>query len=148
MKKIILIGFLCGLTFSVFSQSRDGSNERIETMKISFITQRLDLNPEQAQKFWPVYNQMNNDMKAVRQANRNGKQKPFDELSDADVEQNIESELNKEQQILNLKRKYITDLKEVLSIKQVAKLLMAEEHFKRRLIQHMSDRKNQQNKGN
>ena len=147
MKNLFIVGLLCVFAVSVYSQPRGGdkNHDRIETMKISFITQRLDLTPEQAQSFWPVYNQMSNQMKAIRDKKRGDDRKSFDELSDKEVEANIEAELKKEQEVLDLKKQYIADLKGVLSIKQVAKLLMAEEQFKRRLIQHMSDRKNQNN---
>ena len=120
--------------------NQDGQNERIDAMKISFITQRLELSPEQAQKFWPVYNQMNAELKEVRQNNDGITDKPFDELTNAEVEANIERELDKMEQTISLKRKHIGELKKVLSIKQVAKLLMVEEQFKRRLLDHMSNR--------
>ncbi len=49
----------------VFSQGHRGEKSpemkaKIEAQKISFITQQLDLSPEEAQKFWPLYNEMNN----------------------------------------------------------------------------------------
>ena len=39
-------------------QKHDGS--RIESMKVAYITNKLDLTPEEARKFWPVYNSWQN----------------------------------------------------------------------------------------
>jgi hypothetical protein len=36
--------------------------EQIESMKIAFLTKRLDLTPEEAKKFWPVYNQYSEEL--------------------------------------------------------------------------------------
>ena len=149
MKKLIVVGILSLMIGGVFAQpgdrqmNRGAQNERIEAMKISFITQRLNLSPKQAQEFWPVYNQMTAEIKAVKKNNDGRTDKSFDELTDAEVEANIEHELDKTEKILGLKRKHINELKKVLSIKQVAKLLMAEEQFKRRLLDHMSNRNKQ-----
>ncbi|MCB0665633.1 MAG: hypothetical protein KDC80_07420, partial [Saprospiraceae bacterium] len=30
--------------------------ERIEAQRVAFITQRVNLSPEEAQQFWPIYN--------------------------------------------------------------------------------------------
>jgi Spy/CpxP family protein refolding chaperone len=44
--------------------------ENIEAMKIAFITNKLELSPEEAQKFWPVYNQYNEKLKDLRKKRR------------------------------------------------------------------------------
>ena len=58
MKKIFsVLVILCWLTPSAFSQGepqRPGAGG-LESMKIGFITNRLNLTPEEAQKFWPIY---------------------------------------------------------------------------------------------
>jgi len=69
--------FIC---FNAYSQ-RDGKmHERIKAQKVAFITERLNLSPEEAQKFWPIYNSFENkankirqnDLKEVRQAMQRG----------------------------------------------------------------------------
>ena len=67
---------------------QNDKRENIEAMKIGFITKKLDLTPEEAQKFWPVYNQYNDKMKDLRKKRkldyREAKQK-FEGMSDKDV---------------------------------------------------------------
>ena len=58
--------------FFVFAQTsvaQEGQgNEKIEQLKIAFITKHLKLTTEEAQKFWPVYNQYEAEKKQVRQS--------------------------------------------------------------------------------
>ena len=55
MRRILLTTLTLILAVSVFGQSND-PNEKIRRAKIALITERLDLTPEQAEKFWPIYN--------------------------------------------------------------------------------------------
>ena len=68
MKKIFsVLVILCWLTPSAFSQGqpqRPGAGV-LESMKIGFITNRLNLTPEEAQKFWPIYKLYSNEERQV-----------------------------------------------------------------------------------
>jgi hypothetical protein len=67
MKRILLmIGLFLVMAGNVHSQ--DGG--RLEAYKIAFLTKRLDLSPDEAQKFWPIYYKYTADLRAVRQQNR------------------------------------------------------------------------------
>ncbi len=117
--------------------------ENIEAMKIAFITQKLDLTPEEAQQFWPIYNQYSDKTmelrKKRRQDNREARQN-FDELSDKEVEQLVNNDLAIRQKELDLQKEYNEKFKAVLPIKKVAKLYAAEEQFKVVLINKLKDR--------
>jgi hypothetical protein len=40
--------------------------QRIESQRIAFITQRVHLTPDEATKFWPVYNEYRDALKDMR----------------------------------------------------------------------------------
>jgi Spy/CpxP family protein refolding chaperone len=128
-----------GITFAQGGEKR----ENIEAMKIAFITKKLDLTPQEAQQFWPVYNQYNGKTmelrKKRRQDNREARQN-FDELSDKEVEQIINNDIAIRQKELDLQKEYNEKFKGVLPIKKVAKLYAAEEQFKVVLINKLKDR--------
>ena len=67
MKRILITTFIVLVTFSGFSQKSDKSLEKIESAKIALITQRLDLTPDQAEKFWPIYNEYAHKLRENRQ---------------------------------------------------------------------------------
>jgi len=118
--------------------------EDIETLKIGFLTKKLDLTPEEAQRFWPVYNQFNDKMQDIRKKrredNKEAKQK-FEELSDKEVELAVDNEMASRQKELDIQKEYHAKFKSVLPIKKVARLYNAEEQFKMELLNKLKDRK-------
>jgi len=62
MKKLFsVLVLLCWLAHPAESQGGGGFKQRpglatIESMKTAFIIQRLNMSPEESQKFWPIYN--------------------------------------------------------------------------------------------
>ena len=67
--KITLIALLCPLF--MFSQNiSDEKRKKIEIQKIAFITKALDLSSEEAQVFWPVYNNFSDEMKTIKERRR------------------------------------------------------------------------------
>jgi hypothetical protein len=68
MKHLLTILFLI-CTLSLFSQQNNLGQEtdvsRIEALKIAYITKKLNLSPDEAQRFWPIYNNYANEMREV-----------------------------------------------------------------------------------
>jgi hypothetical protein len=118
------------------------ARERVEAMKVGFLTQRLNLTPEEAKVFWPVYNKYQDELETLRKSRRenlvNAKLN-FDEMSEKDVEKAVDSELGFRQNELDLLKKYHSQFKQVLPIKKVAKLYRAEEDFKRELLDRIKE---------
>lgn len=116
---------------------REDRRDNIEAMKIAFLTKKLDLSPEEAQQFWPVYNQYTDKLQEIRKKRRMDNKEAkhnFDEMSDKDVEQAVDNEIVFRQKELDLQKEYHSKFKAVLPIKKVAKLYQAEEQFKRVLL--------------
>src|SRR5688572_11227273 len=76
-------------------QGPDGDNkgERIEALRIAFISRELNLSPQEAEKFWPVYNQFRGDLKTLHQNFK----------MDGDRQLSAEQQLDMEQKKLDLK---------------------------------------------
>ena len=132
-KKILL---LLTLALSGFLQvNAQEGNEKIEAMKIAFITKRLQLTPEESQKFWPVYNQYEAEKKQIRQSTI-GTVKELKEDGDftnTEAEQAIAKYVEFKAKDLDLIKKYVTEFRKILPATKVAKLVTAEEHFKKML---------------
>ncbi|UKT62524.1 hypothetical protein [Pedobacter mucosus] len=114
-------------------------NEEIESMKIAYFTQKLDLSPDEAKVFWPIYNDMQSEQSTLRKERMQKmisfrKTTEIDNLSDAQVQSLITSEFDFRQRDLNLEKKYYNRLKSVLPIKTVGKYYRAQEGFKRELL--------------
>lgn len=140
----------CSLTLT-FAQGPDGppdgpppggpKKERVEAMKVAFITQKLDLSPEEAKVFWPVYNQYQDELEQLRKNRRENAKQNMDDLSNAEIEKMVDGEIGYRQAELDLLKKYHPQLKKVLPIRKVARLYRAEEEFKRQLLEMIQDRK-------
>lgn len=115
--------------------------EKVESMRIAFITQKLDLTPDEAQKFWPVYNEFNkkrDDLQMKRKQEFKNNKGGLDSLSDKQIETIVDGEMAFKQKMLDLEKEYHSKLKSVLPIKKVAMLYRAEEQFTHKLLQEIS----------
>lgn len=116
--------------------------EKIESYKISFITQKLDLTPEEAQKFWPVYNNFQKELDAL-QAERKKQWKDnkedFASLSDQQIDNVLNEQLEYEQKELDIKKKYHQQFKKVLPVRKVALLYQSEREFRRLLLEKLKE---------
>src|SRR5882757_8128127 len=68
MKKIFsVLVILCLLTPSAFPQARpeQPGAGALESYKIGYITNRLNLTPAEAQKFWPIYQMYSSEVRQV-----------------------------------------------------------------------------------
>ncbi len=127
MKKLLLIILLFSASFQIaIAQDDDKRLKKIEALKIAFITQKLELSPDDAQKFWPVYGNYETEMKHIIMAKQGG-----------DV-------LDNDEKILNLRKKYRTEFVKVIGQPRMNKLFNAEREFRGVLIRHLQNKNNQQ----
>ena len=128
MKKYILLSsLLLGSIFTARAQDEQPGDEakkqeRIKSLYIAYITQHLELNPEEAQKFWPIHTQFENELKSVK----------------TDL-----PELEKQQAILNIKKKYQENFNKIVGPKRCERFFRMDGEFKHKLLERI--RKRQQN---
>jgi len=129
------------LPFFLFAQP---PREKVEAFKIGFLTKRLNLTPDEAKNFWPVYNKFQDELEKVRKQRRETFRNPqenFDDMSDNEVEKMVDTEIIQRQNELDIFKKYHPQFKQVLPIRKVALLYKTEEDFKRKLLEMIRERK-------
>ena len=109
MKRLLL---LVSIAFS-FLMGRAQNGNRLEALKIAYITKRLDLSPEEAQKFWPIYNQYAEELKRARQ----------------DAIRNNKSEIELDESLLNIRKKYSVQFGQALSPQKIDTFFKSEKEF-------------------
>ena len=117
---------------------------KIKAWKVAFFTEQLDLSPEEAQKFWPVYNEYDNKLEEIRKKRRQERKiakENLDEMDDKEIEALVDSEMAFRQKELDLQKEYHSKFKSVLTPRKVAKLYAAEEQFKVILVKRMQELK-------
>ena len=147
MKKIIYIVTASVLiltsAISAFAEERfqDNWKEKIMSEKIAFLTMEMGITPEEAQVFWPVYNQVDKERdEAIRSVFRS-----YKAVEDAVAAGKGEKELNKllDEYLAALKaqgeveQKAYKEYAKVLPVEKLAELYVAEEKFRRQHIRKL-----------
>jgi Skp family chaperone for outer membrane proteins len=116
--------------------------QEIKAQKVAYLTQKMDLTPEESQKFWPVYNQYDKELEALRKERREAHKAMKDktDLSEADAAKAIDDELASQQKELDLRKKYTAEFKKTIGAKKTMMLFRAERDFNRELLGRMRDR--------
>ena len=124
-------------------QKETGRYEQVQSAKIAFFTTALELTPQEAEEFWPIYN---NFWKEREIAHRKiqGSLKVIDKLvdggtltSDGELKRMLEAYVSGFASEGVIQRKYFEEFSKVLSTEQVAKLYMAEEDFRIKMIHQL-----------
>lgn len=123
----MLLAFL-----KVFPQG--GKNEKIEALRVAFITDKLKLTADESQKFWPVYNDYQDKLKAARQE---FKKQPTTFTTDKEAQDYLDAELLLKQREYSLYKEYYEKIRKTIPIKKVAELRQAEEDFKKELLKQL-----------
>ncbi len=122
----------------------DDQREKIEAQKVAFITEQLQLTPEEAQKFWPVYSQYNNSKNELAHDFFKGgkRMRPNDEtMSDKDAAELADNYIRHAQKMLDIQKEYHLKFKEILPPKKLLKLYNVEREFQRMLLKRLGERK-------
>ncbi|MGY0040453.1 hypothetical protein [Pedobacter sp. NJ-S-72] len=132
--------------FLTSAQRNEGRSKEIEAYKSTYLKEKLELTPEEAKIFWPIYNSMQSEQSELRQERRKNmisfrKSTEIENLSDTEVESLIVNDLNFKQKDLNIDRKYYNKFKSSLPIKTVGKYYRAEQTFKRELLSRYREAK-------
>ncbi|MGI4863393.1 MAG: hypothetical protein ACRYFZ_05675 [Janthinobacterium lividum] len=118
-----------------------GRLNQLDNARIAFITARLTLTQDQAQRFWPVYNEfvakrreLNRSARQLRQATSNPA------LTDAQLRDSFNQDFGIRQQQLTLEKDYFERAQKVLSLRQLAQLYQAERDFTKEVLQRVAGR--------
>ena len=146
MKNIILsLAFILSfLSLSIAqggnnSEDREASRKRIEASKVAYMSTYLDLSSDEAAKFWPVYNEYQAELKALY--GDRGERKKTSELTDAEATNKLDQYISMSSKKSDLKVKYMTKFRTVLSDKKVLMLSRAEGEFKKQMVKRYAERK-------
>lgn len=124
MKKYLLIltmvlgGFSFAKAQDLQGDEQDGQ-KKIQALYVAYVTERLKLTPDEAQKFWPVHTQFENDLKAVDRS---------------------QSELKVQQAVLDVKKKYQDNFSRIIGTSRCDLFFKLSGEFKQRLIEARKQR--------
>jgi Spy/CpxP family protein refolding chaperone len=116
--------------------------EKIKSLELLYISKELDLTPEEAQKFWPVYNKYSKEVNELI-AERRKKAKELKNVPRTDkvAEEAMDKELGYEKKMLDIRTRYKQEFMKVLPARKVSNLYRAEREFRGMMIRQLKERK-------
>jgi hypothetical protein len=152
MKKLIHLLFMSLICVAIQAQDIDdtqpqnaNAKEKIKAARIGLITQRLGLTPEQAQKFWPVYNEFTEKRMDLRKQYKEAEKNVNPNNPDPKQQQAlVDFGLKIKQDELGLEKEYSGKLMGVISAQQMLNLRQAEHDFRNIIINMLNNRRLQQ----
>jgi hypothetical protein len=138
LSKYIFLVLFCFTASGSFAQP-GSKRDKIEALRVSFINQKVNFTAQEAQLFWPLYDEYNDKLENNRKAFRQQfiKSIDFNTLTDKEAEAYINAELSLKQKEYELYKEYFEKFKKILPVKKVALLRRAEEEFKKELIKNI-----------
>lgn len=109
--------------------------ERLRAHRAAVYTRVLNLTSEEAEHFWPIYNEYLDRREQAQQNLRTGKK--LDLMSDAEVEDQIKRYFESRQKDIDLERDLYQRLTKVLPQRKIAKLVAAEREFRESIVQQI-----------
>lgn len=160
MKKLFLsICVICLGLCSVYAQDakkteeeKNAKAEAIKVQKIAFITKEVGLTSSEAEKFWPIYNELETKLKEISRERNYAiysmrdlvsprPDQPVTKKSDKSVEELMPIYRNSFQKEWSLRDTYHAKFLAILSVEKVAKLYIAEERFRDKTFRDFIDKK-------
>lgn len=111
---LLFFGFLPVLAFAQDNDpTRSGTEaKKIQAMEVAYMTKELNLSPEEAQRFWPVFNKYRDEMRSVLN-NRN-----------------TTDQLERQQQALDLRKRYRNEFSRILTQERANRVFSSEDQFR------------------
>lgn len=110
--------------------------QRVEIVKENYIGRRLNLTPEQAARFWPVYRRYQEAITAVRI-----KKRLNNTSATTDGAQQIRDELYYEEELVNIRKYYTDEFLKIVPPAKVSEMFKAEREFTDELIKQLRERR-------
>lgn len=142
---LTLILMICSLTLALYAQenkSREEHREKFRSMKIAYFTERLELTPQEAEKFWPAYNEYESD-KREASPRRHFRTKNIDErlenMTDQEAVQLVDEMMEARKKEVQLATAFHKDLKSILPPKKVVMFYVTEVQFREYMLRKIRD---------
>lgn len=131
MRKIVLLIAICVMSINANAQN----DNKIETLKKEYLTKNLELTPQEAEKFFPLYREYEMKKKNLRKSLRNDLKGAEHDASQA----SMDKIMSQEQEILDVQKEYVQKFRQFLPEHKIVKLLSVEKEFKKMLLEKLKD---------
>ena len=146
--KLFTVLFLLAGVLSFAQQRKDSQDKKdqIRALKVSYITTELGLTSEESAKFWPVYNTFEDKQMEIRKQKMKAfkgrkEENSLDKLSEKEANALLTQMESTDEEMHQLRKKFLSNMKDILPAVKILKLKKAEDEFSRKLLQQYRDKK-------
>lgn len=119
--------------------------DKIQAARVAYITDQLELTPEEAEKFWPIYREFSKKRIEIRQQLRDSKKNPDPtKTTEQNEKELVDQQFDVKQKELNLEKDYSGRLLKVISAQKLRTLPEAERRFRQMILEQIQRRQLQQ----
>jgi len=137
---IVLFLFILNLSWAQ-GMGPKGPDGRMRSAKVGFITNRVELTPEQAEKFWPLYNQYMDKKEDLHMDQRKSMMEvQQDGMTDEEAVKMIAAEMKLREEDTNLDKQFIQEIQKVISPVQAFRLMQADRDFNMEVLRNFQHR--------
>ncbi len=126
-------------------KDKEQHRERIKAMKVAYITQEMSMNPDLAQKFWPIYNKYE-CQKMDLHRREHEELKDIESLSEKEADMKLMEYQEIENEEYQIKKELFSDLRKIITSKEIIKLYKLESDFNKKLLKEYRERKGEERK--
>jgi hypothetical protein len=134
IKNYLIVMTLLLVVGAASGQDRREARERIESRKIAYLSDKLELTSTEAQVFWPLYNEYRQELKGLRNEKEKGDR---DEMTDAEALEHLDRMLDIQQSGLDIKKKYQDKMVSTIGAKKTMLLWRHDRKFKEEIIREV-----------
>ena len=144
---LIILTLTSTLSFAQNGRLMKQKKEQVKSLKVAFITSELDLTADESAKFWPLYNAFDEKQSEIRRTKMKSyldrmDSENFENVSEKEAATLLSQMESSEEELHQLRKKFISNLKSVIPAVKILKLKKAEEDFNRKLLQQYRNKRN------
>ena len=114
--------------------------DKIEELRASFLSKKMELSTAEAEKFWPVYNELQDKLKALKRNLRLSYRNLPSNFTDKEAEELLALENKTRAAETELHKTYNEKIKSIIGAKKLVKLQIYEEEFKKEVINAIKEK--------
>ncbi|MFN3952455.1 MAG: hypothetical protein ACK4KT_08645 [Thermaurantimonas sp.] len=146
--RLVAAALLLLIVFPLHAQNdrlSQKARNRMESMRIGIITSKLNLKPDEAEKFWPLYNEYRKKLDKIladRMQLIESRYLPEDSISnisDAEAEKILGSILKLNNEYAQTQSEYYNRFRKLIGTKRTLDLYLAEVQFKRAIVRELRE---------
>lgn len=152
MRKVTILITVLSFAFSTTLKAQDDyprGKEKIRAAKVGLITNRLNLSEEQAKIFWVVYDEFDKKRSEIR---KNIRQMTAESrnitTSDDKILSDLKEVLSLKQKEVDLEKEYLSKFLKTINVRQLSELFKTEQLFNQMLVKKLNRAEGKMDKEN